>query len=978
MRGLRRLLTLSASAALLVPAFGAPPPAVAVPGLVTVRVTIDKVSAIDCFEGTIAGECMGRADFYAVVTIDGAELPQSETIDDENNADPSPDWVFERAIDIARGTIPVSIQVYDEDGGLRYDDDQADVSPVGGGDDLNIDLAVRLQPVCEVSGDVTLAADQCGSLVTTDGDAGEERARLFWRIEVIDPDTDGDWLPDSWENGGLDADGDGVVEVDLPAMGADPMRKDLFLEIDCLVGAGGHSHCPTEGAVRAVVQAFADAPVPNVDGTTGIQLHVDVGATLGQAPGIGTPIAGAGGAVGTYGHFGGGGDPIPEAGNEIVDWDGLVGDPATDFFDLKAASFDPERTLAFRYALFVNRVNARDPVADCTSGWGEGGPDEYGTPLAGNDLIVSLGGDGGGGHCWATDASGMSVGDEDQQAGTLMHELGHTLGLGHGGGDGLNHKPNYLSLMNYAFQMCAVPSIPGVVAGACDYSRLALDTLDEVIPPGLDECAGIDLGLGAIDWDGDGLIEGATCAPPTANVSVNVNHDFDDADGDEAQDPGEADTFGPLVGFEDWSRIAYDFRVQPTFTDHTGAPAIRDADPAMIEAARAIMADALEPVLAVEKTGPADALPGDHLSYSIDLVNAGRGPAFGVTLRDDLPHGWSGPSTTVEMLPVGATAHLAASYTVPCSAAEGTVMTDVATAEGVDLLGEPVTGGDVVQTTVHAPVVAVAKTATASVGAGEAIAYRLTYANTGTATATAVTVADTLPADVYYSLGLDLGAGPRPDSVTPNADGTTTLTWNVGDVPGSSGDRIIGFTARPTLLASNGTVLVNGVSVTFSNANGCTYAPATASAQTTISTPGPTRDPRSIGYWKTHAETWDAETLARIQATDQRYDGIDGSSPDGVLSTSEMGAVLTGTGGFPEMLARQLLGTYADLATRRIGADTAIESKTATRLGTADVREAALYARATLAMPVTSMTADRYSDSERLLDEINNGRSEVY
>jgi hypothetical protein len=35
-------------------------------------------------------------------------------------------------------------------------------------------------------------------------------------------ETDGDGLLDSWETNGLDADGDGTIDVDLPAMGADP------------------------------------------------------------------------------------------------------------------------------------------------------------------------------------------------------------------------------------------------------------------------------------------------------------------------------------------------------------------------------------------------------------------------------------------------------------------------------------------------------------------------------------------------------------------------------------------------------------------------------------------------------------------------------------------------------------------------------------------------------------------------------------
>ena len=41
---------------------------------VTVRVTIDKISAIDCFEGEFLGGCTGAADFYSIVTIDGRTI----------------------------------------------------------------------------------------------------------------------------------------------------------------------------------------------------------------------------------------------------------------------------------------------------------------------------------------------------------------------------------------------------------------------------------------------------------------------------------------------------------------------------------------------------------------------------------------------------------------------------------------------------------------------------------------------------------------------------------------------------------------------------------------------------------------------------------------------------------------------------------------------------------------------------------------
>ena len=48
-------------------------------------------------------------------------------------------------------------------------------------------------------------------------------------------DTDGDGLPDVWEKEGLDYDGDGKIDVDLPAMGADPNVPDIFVEVDWMV-----------------------------------------------------------------------------------------------------------------------------------------------------------------------------------------------------------------------------------------------------------------------------------------------------------------------------------------------------------------------------------------------------------------------------------------------------------------------------------------------------------------------------------------------------------------------------------------------------------------------------------------------------------------------------------------------------------------------------------------------------------------------
>jgi uncharacterized repeat protein (TIGR01451 family) len=923
----------------------------------TVTFTVTRIKELVCGEG--AGEACPN-DYYAKVDIDNQGFDRRDWCHNSCSDDFQPNWVFSRPVDSSHNPVSIHVEVWDQDD--LSADDPIDIANGGNDFDITVDLNNCTWQGGGLKGFVNTSASTQGT--------GEDSAQVYFTVSTTAPgcaDSDGDGLLDAWETNGFDADGDGIIDVDLPAMGANPQRKDLFLQIDYL-SAATHSHAPIQAAIQQVVQAFANAPLGNPDGTTGIQLHVDVGPLYGAN--VVTKIRGTGGVTGTFGDHGGGGNAITESGNTIVDYTGAAGTSATNFFTLKA--LNPNRDNIFRYALFVHQTNARRAANDCTSGLAKGIP--------GVNFLISLGGVGTTGNpCWGTDAGGNSVGSQATQAGTLMHEFGHTLGLQHGGGDGLNNKPNYFSVMNYSWQTCAVPAqATAGLPGGCDFSRL-------LIPAGglnensLDECQGLDnlaLGFGPVDFNGDGRLAGVTnCRPPNnANIIANINSDTSaDANANGVQDGAEPPLLSTLNGFQDWNAIVYSFRTQFDFTT-AGQPTEQEADPTVLANARRRMADLLHPALSLDKTGPPNARPGDTLSYNLAvgnlLENGGRGPAAGVVVTDTRPD-QTNVTLTIGTLVLTTSVNRPVSYLVPCSTADGALLTNTARADGLDLVGNAVTSSDSVQTSVHAPVLTLSASATSSVNAGEAVTYTIVYANTGSGDAASVVITDTLPAGIYYSTALDQGTGPKPSSVTLNANGSRTLTWNVGAVAGASGPQSIVFTARPTLLALSGTTYDNAVTLGFKNGNGCSYDTVSASASTTITVVPATMDPLSQGFWNNHPELETAELLARIQATDQRFDA---AAADGRLSTAEVQAVFGAAGSSPTSLLQQLLATYFNLATRRINAGTPIASKTDTALGLTTVHGAALLAASTLALPPAPNSA-RYGSATTALEEINTAKS---
>ncbi|WP_345705033.1 hypothetical protein [Kitasatospora paranensis] len=74
-----------------------------------------------------------------------------------------------------------------------------------------------------------------------------------------------DGIPDDWKRNGVTldpGDGSGPQFIDLPAMGADVNKPDIFVQLDWMADAT-HSHALDPQAIRRVVEAFKNSPTPS-------------------------------------------------------------------------------------------------------------------------------------------------------------------------------------------------------------------------------------------------------------------------------------------------------------------------------------------------------------------------------------------------------------------------------------------------------------------------------------------------------------------------------------------------------------------------------------------------------------------------------------------------------------------------------------------------------------------------------------------
>lgn len=298
-------------------------------------------------------------------------------------------------------------------------------------------------------------------------------------------DSDGDGICDNWEVSTPDPNDNNFVGLRVsftdpnnpgvtyqyklacnPSTPGDcpsPNQKDVYVELDWM-----NNHDPDPSAITDVVTAFKNAPTP-------IYLHVQNGEDPTN------PVFSQTGNI--QQHF-----------NNVRLWSANYPGYYASYVKLKQTYFGTiaERQNApsascpnnstppgipasysyncltakrqvFHYGMFVNKIYSTpssNPEPSPT-GWAE---------IIGNDFFMALGG--------LTNGKGSI----DEQESSFMHELGHNLGLWHGGmapptgvQDDDNCKPNYLSVMSYTYEFRKNSDI----CRPLDFSRSALNTLNE-------------------------------------------------------------------------------------------------------------------------------------------------------------------------------------------------------------------------------------------------------------------------------------------------------------------------------------------------------------------------------------------------------------------------------------------------------------------------------------------------------------------
>lgn len=294
----------------------------------------------------------------------------------------------------------------------------------------------------------TTSSEWSGSSVTalpnSASSYGKSIVRLYPDNATIDTNTASDWSSVDWVTptgrndvpvGTVDADGDGIPDsaevtggtyagMDLYSMGARTGQKNIFIEVDYM-DSTDPGVIPRRESLQMIVDSF---------NAQSIKVHFDAGTTFGSSFSTTDFNLGQGSALVAY-------EPCVTFNQTTCT---LNTSSRRSIYDWKAEYMDLRRRSIFHYLLMGNSQNANGSAG--SSGLAE---------LIGNDLMVTMGNWG-----FATTSGSPLNKLINMQASTIMHELGHNLGLDHGGDESTNYKPNYWSIMNYMYQLNGLDQAP--------------------------------------------------------------------------------------------------------------------------------------------------------------------------------------------------------------------------------------------------------------------------------------------------------------------------------------------------------------------------------------------------------------------------------------------------------------------------------------------------------------------------------------